>query len=305
MGLRTLKYFLAVVKYGSMSRAADVLFLSQPALSKQMQSLETEVGTKLFFRKKHRIELTLAGELLAKRAQEIIALEELTRNELAAEDYSVSGKLTIAMIDRIYSLKMSDLIESFSDSYPGVKISFICGCLDYINDIFRRGKADIYCSFFGKPPTNNRSVNTGHSRRLGFVMCRDNGLARFNSISEEQYKDNRIILPIGNLFGMEGDSFRIHPDENKVRARVQEPLNYMFMVKNDTCMYCLEPPEELLVRYKLTFRPLTPQTEAILMFASDQRKDLSEASAAFMDHAELFFSIYKELRTPLFDHQLG
>ena len=74
MELRELKYFLAVAQEGSISAAAEYLFITQPSLSRQMQHLESEVGGPLFVRGSRRITLTERGRLLKKRAEELLEL---------------------------------------------------------------------------------------------------------------------------------------------------------------------------------------------------------------------------------------
>ena len=70
MDIRVLKYFLTVAKEQSISRAAEVLHISQPPLSRQLQDLETELGKKLFLRGSRKITLTEEGRILPLTAQE-------------------------------------------------------------------------------------------------------------------------------------------------------------------------------------------------------------------------------------------
>ena len=79
MEIRVLNYFLAIAREQNMTKAADIVHVSQPALSKQMKELESELGVKLFNRQGRNITLTDAGLILRKRAGEIIDLTEITR----------------------------------------------------------------------------------------------------------------------------------------------------------------------------------------------------------------------------------
>ena len=81
MELRELRYFLAVAREQSITRAAEHLYIAQPSLSKQMQNLEKEIGRPLFVRGSRRITLTETGMLLKKRAEEM--LEEEFSQEVA------------------------------------------------------------------------------------------------------------------------------------------------------------------------------------------------------------------------------
>lgn len=78
MELRILKYFLTVAREENITRAANLLHVTQPTLSRQLMQLEDELGVNLFYRSKHRITLTDEGLLLKRRAQEITELAERT-----------------------------------------------------------------------------------------------------------------------------------------------------------------------------------------------------------------------------------
>jgi len=74
MEIRVLKYFLAVAREENITRAAALLHITQPTLSRQLMQMEEELGIKLFRRSKHSIVLTEEGMLLRRRAQEIVDL---------------------------------------------------------------------------------------------------------------------------------------------------------------------------------------------------------------------------------------
>ena len=82
MELRVLRYFLMVAREENITHAAQLLHVTQPTLSRQIQDLEEELGTKLFVRSNHRIVLTQEGMLLRRRAQEIVDLADKTEREL-------------------------------------------------------------------------------------------------------------------------------------------------------------------------------------------------------------------------------
>ena len=89
MDIRILKYFLTVAREESITRAAEVLHITQPTLSRQLTQLEEEVGSKLFIRGTRKIVLTGEGMLLCRRAGEIADLEDKTEMELAASQQLV------------------------------------------------------------------------------------------------------------------------------------------------------------------------------------------------------------------------
>ena len=82
MEIRVLKYFLAVAREGNITKAAEILHITQPTLSRQLMQLEDELGAALFVRGKRKIILTEAGMLLKRRAEEIVSLSEKTELEI-------------------------------------------------------------------------------------------------------------------------------------------------------------------------------------------------------------------------------
>ena len=86
MEIRTLRYFLAIAREENMSRAAEILHVTQPTLSKQMKSLEDELGKKLFIRHSFSIQLTDEGLLLRDRAQDLVSMADKIEQEFIALD---------------------------------------------------------------------------------------------------------------------------------------------------------------------------------------------------------------------------
>ena len=95
MDLRVLHYFLTVAKEQGFTKAAAVLHITQPTLSRQLAALEDEQGTVLFDRGGHCITLTDEGILLKRRALEIIDLEDRILDEFKGNNEVVEGKITI------------------------------------------------------------------------------------------------------------------------------------------------------------------------------------------------------------------
>ena len=99
MEIRVLRYFLTVAREESITRAAQVLHITQPTLSRQLSQLEESMGVKLFLRGTRRIVLTNEGMLLRRRAEEILELVDKTERELMEQDEQVEGVVAIGCGD--------------------------------------------------------------------------------------------------------------------------------------------------------------------------------------------------------------
>ena len=120
MELRVLKYFLTLCEMGSITAAAKKLNMTQPALSRQMQSLEEELGDQLFIREKKGIVLTDAGFYLSKRAMDILNMADRTILEFPQKGKSITGSLHIGAGECIphfvnMAFRVLQILESYND----------------------------------------------------------------------------------------------------------------------------------------------------------------------------------------------
>ena len=116
MELRVLRYFLMVAREENITHAAQLLHVTQPTLSRQIQDLEEELGTKLFVRSNHRIVLTQEGMLLRRRAQEIVDLADRTQRDFAHKEEELSGEVAIGSGE---TRSMTVLAEISASNTPG------------------------------------------------------------------------------------------------------------------------------------------------------------------------------------------
>ena len=142
MELRVLNYFLMVSQEENITKAAQLLHVTQPTLSRQLMQLEDELGVKLFERSNHSIVLTSDGLLLKRRAQEIVSLAEKTKRELMTEK-ELSGEIEIGSGEfKSFSL-LADVIAAFSEKHPGVRFHLNSGNADTIKERLENGGLDI------------------------------------------------------------------------------------------------------------------------------------------------------------------
>lgn len=121
MDIRVLRYFLAVAREENITRAAASLHIAQPSLSKQLMELEKELGKTLLVRGKRKITLTEDGVLLRKRAEEITALLDKTKQELSADTSQLSGKISLGGNPSASVLKQAARLRS---QYPDISFEF-------------------------------------------------------------------------------------------------------------------------------------------------------------------------------------
>ncbi len=125
MNINQIQYALTVARYKNFSKAAESLFLSQPALSLQIKKLENELGFSLFARKAQGVSITPEGEKFFKDAQAVeLAWNQMLQNAAACRGES-RRTLRIAVSTRIYSNGLFDDVIDFFDSHPELDVSFM------------------------------------------------------------------------------------------------------------------------------------------------------------------------------------
>ena len=120
MEFRALKYFLIAAREGSITKAANRLNLTQPNLSRQISSLERDIGKKLFIRSNYKIKLTSEGVLLKKRAEEIMDLIDKTRTEFKSNDEIIAGDIYIGTAETKAIDLIAKIIKEMQNDYPNI-----------------------------------------------------------------------------------------------------------------------------------------------------------------------------------------
>ena len=125
MDLVKLRYFQTVAKTLHFRRAAALLNVSQPPLSKSIKNLEDELGTQLFLRSKRRVELTPAGEALLKRCEKIFQELEDTKVEVKRYSRGEKGTLRIGCEDGTTFSVLPSVLQTFKKRYPAISCSVV------------------------------------------------------------------------------------------------------------------------------------------------------------------------------------
>lgn len=122
MDERRLRYFLAVVEEGSVTRAASRLHVAQPSLSQSLRAFERELGVELFHRVGRGLRLSAAGEALVGPAHHILRATEEARHTISGVVELTSGTIEIAALATLAVDPMATLIGRFRERHPGIEV---------------------------------------------------------------------------------------------------------------------------------------------------------------------------------------
>lgn len=185
MEIRLLRYFLEIAREGNMTRAGDMLHVSQSSLSKQMKELETELGKKLFRRGRSSVSLTDEGMLLRKRAEDILAMVDKTLEEFQGLDDVTGGDVVIGCAESFYIRYLARIIKEFQKKYPGLRYHIKSGDTAQVTEKLDRGLYDF--AVIVEPPDLSKYnyLTIPEPDTWGLLMRKDHPLAEKATIHIE------------------------------------------------------------------------------------------------------------------------
>ena len=143
MDFRDLSYVLAIAKYQNITKAANALYITQPTLTKFLQSLESQMGQKLFRKLGHRFVLTYAGERYVSKATEILNLKKELDREMSDIVKNNFGSLKIAFPTMRGAYMLPCTLPVFNQMYPNVKLDVIEEHSSLLEGMILSGEADL------------------------------------------------------------------------------------------------------------------------------------------------------------------
>jgi LysR family nitrogen assimilation transcriptional regulator len=143
MDFRQLQFFVRVAELGSMTKAAAVLGVAQPVLSREIRELEAELGVRLLARNGRGVTVTEPGERLLARARVITVDVEAARDEVRALRGRPAGPVSVAMAPSAGALLWAPLVTHVQESYPEVRLKVFEGYSGDVIEWLVAGKVDI------------------------------------------------------------------------------------------------------------------------------------------------------------------
>lgn len=288
MKIRVLRYFLTVVREESITKAADVLHLTQPTLSRQLSQMEEEMGVKLFDRGTRKIVLTNEGLLLRRRAEEILALVDKTERELIAQNEAVEGTVSIGCGDLAAVQRLPELIQKFHNTYPAVQFDLYTATADHVKDFMERGLIDVGLLLEPVDMETFDFVRLNQKEHWVAAMRPDSPLAKKDAVTAQDLKAFPLILPrrlniqseIASWFG---DDFK----DLNILFTSNLPSNSSIMVHYGlACSLTIEGSIAFWDKDKIVYRPLSPELTASSVLAWTRRQPFAPAAARFIQYAK-------------------
>ena len=288
MEIRVLKYFLAIAQEESISKAAEVLHITQPTLSRQIMDLEVELKTKLLVRGKRnkKIVLTEDGKLLKSRAQEIVELANKTEAEFLVDEKDISGDVYIGGGESDAMRIVAKTAKKLSKKYPNIKYHLYSGNGEDVTEKLNKGLLDF--GLFIEPIDKKEYgfIQLPQNDRWGLLMKKDSPLASKDYIVPEDLVELPILTSrqylvknlISGWLGYDFDKLNVVGTYNllfNASIMVEEGFGYAL---------CIDKLINLSGDSNLCFKPLRPKLEVGVLIAWKKNQVLSKCAKLFLEY---------------------
>jgi len=184
--LNDLYAFRALVEYGSFRLAAESICLSQSALSRRIEKLETALGARLFDRTTRRVTLTLFGQSFTERSEQLLSNVEAVLADINQASKERIGLVTVATIPSAANYFMPDVIRRFQAHYPRVRVKLIDSSVGNVIEAVSSGQADFGICFAKTLPPNIDFMPLTEDEYV--AVCRnDHPLSRRTQLTWQAY----------------------------------------------------------------------------------------------------------------------
>jgi DNA-binding transcriptional LysR family regulator len=195
MDISALQAFIAVAESGSFSRAAERIFLTQPAISKRIAALELDIGARLFDRVGRKIHLTPAGEALLLRTRAVLSELEDIKRDITNLSGTIAGELSVATSHHIGLHRLPGPLKRFHETYTQVRLNLHFMDSEKACNAVARGELEL--AVVTLPPSAEPPLRVEKiwDDPLDIVVSRSHPLAQAKRVQAAMLLDYPAILP--------------------------------------------------------------------------------------------------------------
>lgn len=282
---RLMQYFLAVAKEQNITKAAKVLHITQPTLSRQMAMLEKEIGATLFIKGSRPLSLTNEGYLLRRRAEEVLDLLAKTEAEVSCGKEELEGTVTIGCGEIAAVQYLAKIIEKFHEIHPLVVFDIYAANADQIRQRMDEGLSDIGLLLEPSDIEQYEYIRMPVTEKWAAIVPSCVPLAKRNSVTAEELAKVRVIMPsrkkvhaeVANWFGKHYEHLNIAAVSNlstNSALLVEAGLGYALTT---------EGALPFLKESRIRMIPLSPELTATSVLAWKRRLPFSSTTEHFLE----------------------
>jgi len=276
-----------IAREENITKAAQLLHISQPTLSRQIANLEDELGTKLFVRQSHKITLTEDGLLLRRRAEEMRQLSDKIVEEMSSSKDELAGEISIGSGELSAMNELAEIITKFHELYPLVTFNVQSGNSEDTKLAIEQGLLDIGLLIEPVDTEKYNFVRMTQQETWGALVRTDSPLANLDYLTAADLKNQTIIISKSRTMASEMNHWLGRSLKNiKIVSNYNLLYNSAILAKKGLgVILCLK----LEAKYDgLKFIPLKPVLtyNSVLAWKADQVS--SRTVAVFIDFAKKY-----------------
>ena len=291
MEIRTLRYFLAAAREENMTRAAELLHVTQPTLSKALKALEDELGKKLFTRHSFSISLTEEGVLLRDRAEDLISMADKIEQEFLSLDDVTGGELYFGLAESYQIRYLARALKQLKERCPGLRYHITSGDTEQVTEKLDKGLLDFAVVCSTPDAARYRSLEFPEADRFGLIVPSGHPLSRKAFVTpedlaglplfcSEQSWENDVRPWAGNHF----DCFRL---EGSFRLSYNGST---FAREGLGCLLTLEHLIDVSPESGLCFLPLAPTLALRFYLIWNRYQTFTPIAEHFLEQLSASFS---------------
>lgn len=194
MDVKQLKALVTIVEVGSVTRAAELLHLVQPAVTRQIRTLEHELGVALFERTHLGMRPTKAGSSLAERARRVLTELDRARAELAPTPGRVTGIVTVGLLESTAELLAEPLARAVKRTHPGIELRLLTAYSGHLQRWLDDGDLDLSL-LYNLTSTPSLNMTALVHERLWAVAPPEVGLSPTRPVRFADVAEQPIVMP--------------------------------------------------------------------------------------------------------------
>ncbi|NEG90276.1 LysR family transcriptional regulator [Bifidobacterium aerophilum] len=283
MELRVLRYFLAAAEEGSVTGGAELLRISQPTMSRQLQQLERELGVTLFERGQRSITLTPEGMLLRDRARALVELADKTISDVSNRSAGeLDGEIAICCGELRGVDWIAERMAVFRARHPRVRFALFSATADVMQERLEQGLSDVAVMGGAIDAERFGFLNLPQADRWGVMMRDDDPLSGLDGITPDDLGGREVLMQYRpQVRGMLDNWFGGVRDEITVSGTYNLPLNAAIAVRHGLGVaLCIDVGQ---VGEGLRFVPLTPHLDVPSVVVWKRNRTLNPSAAAFVE----------------------
>lgn len=289
MEIRTLRYFLEIAREENMTRAAETLHISQPALSKQMRQLETELGKKLFTRHSFSIELTEEGRILRKRAADLLSMADKISSEFLEMDDVTGGTVSLGLAESCRIRDLAKGIRTFKGKYPNFHYHITSGDTEQVTEKLNKGLLDF--GVIVEPPEREKYdyIAFPHSDVWGVIMKSSDPLSEKVAITIDDLSGRPVFISQQSWEQDMPHWCGARREEMQLEGTFRLSYNASLFVA-EGLGYLITLQGLIHTKGELSFRPLFPRLETQLYLIWRKYQAFTPIASRFLSHMKDCFS---------------